>query len=104
MRFERLREESIDEYFKSIGDAINTVYEKYNHKINGVVVGGPGPTKENFVRSKNLNYQIKVLGTFDIGSTDENAGMELKPRNATRTSKRLRATLLDFFASSAAFL
>jgi peptide chain release factor subunit 1 len=76
MRFERLREESIDEYFKSIADAINTVYEKYNYKINGVVVGGPGPTKENFIRSKNLNYQIKVLGMFDIGSTDEHAGMD----------------------------
>jgi peptide chain release factor subunit 1 len=76
MRFERLREESIDEYFKNIGDTINDVFEKYSHKISGVVVGGPGPTKENFVRSKNLNYQIKVLGIFDIGSTDESAGME----------------------------
>ncbi len=76
MRFERLREESIEEYFKSVGDAINTVYEKYNHKVNGVVVGGPGPTKENFIKSKNMNYQIKVLGMFDIGSTDETSGME----------------------------
>ena len=76
LRFERLREESIEEYFKNVGDAINAIYEKYNYKINGVVVGGPGPTKENFVRSKNLNYQIKVLGTFDIGSTDEHAGMD----------------------------
>ncbi len=76
MRFERLREESIEEYFKNIGDAINAVYGKYSFKINGVVVGGPGPTKENFIRSKNMNYQIKVLGMFDIGSTDETSGMD----------------------------
>jgi peptide chain release factor subunit 1 len=76
LRFERLREESIEEYFKNIGDAINAVFVKYDYKIKGVVVGGPGPTKENFIRSKNLNYQIKVLGQFDIGSTDEHAGMD----------------------------
>ncbi len=75
-RFERMREESIEDYYKSIGDAINAVFEKYGFKINGVIVGGPGPAKENFVRAKVLNYQVKVLGIFDIGSTDETAGME----------------------------
>ncbi len=58
-RYERAIEESIDDYYKSVADAVNDVFVKYQGKISGIVVGGPGPTKENFVKSKNLNYQIE---------------------------------------------
>lgn len=75
-RYERAIEESIDDYYKSVGDAVNEVFAKYGSKISGIVVGGPGPTKENFVRSKNINYQIKVVGTFDTGYTDEHNGID----------------------------
>jgi peptide chain release factor subunit 1 len=51
------------------------LFAKYNFKILGVIVGGPGPTKENFAKSKNMNYQIKVLGVFDTGYTDEHMGI-----------------------------
>jgi len=74
-RYERAIEESIDDYYKSVADAVNEVFAKYGGKANGLVVGGPGPTKENFVKSKNLNYQIKVLGTFDTGYVDEHTGV-----------------------------
>ncbi|MDE1833637.1 MAG: hypothetical protein KGH58_04430, partial [Candidatus Micrarchaeota archaeon] len=74
-RYERAIEESIDDYYKSVADAVNDVYAKHGKKISGIVVGGPGPTKENFVRSKNLNYQIKVVGTFDTGYVDEHMGV-----------------------------
>lgn len=74
-RYERAIEESIDDYYKAVADAVNEMYAKYQSKITGLVVGGPGPTKENFVRSKNLNYQIKVIGTFDTGYTDEHTGI-----------------------------
>ncbi len=74
-RYERAINESINDYYKSVGDSVNSVFEKYGYKLNGLVVGGPGPAKENFVRSKNLNYQIKVLGVFDTGYTDETTGV-----------------------------
>lgn len=74
-RYERAIEESIDDYYKTVADAVNEVYAKYQGKPSGIVVGGPGPTKENFVKSNNLNYQIKVLGTFDTGYTDEHTGI-----------------------------
>jgi peptide chain release factor subunit 1 len=74
-RYERATEESINDYYKNVADAINAVYLKYPGKISGLVVGGPGPTKENFVKSKNLNYQIKVMGIFDTGYTDEETGV-----------------------------
>ncbi len=74
-RYERAIEESIDDYYKKVADSVNEVYFKYQGKTSGIVVGGPGPTKENFVKSKNLNYQIKVLGVFDTGYTDEHTGI-----------------------------
>ena len=75
-RYERAIEESIDDYYKSVADAINTVYAKYQGNISGLVIGGPGPTKENFLKSKNINYQIKALGSFDTGYTDEHTGID----------------------------
>jgi len=75
-RFQRAIEESIGDYHKRIADTIDSLFAKYNFKIGGLVVGGPGPTKENFVKAKLLNYQIKVLGVFDTGYTDEHMGVD----------------------------
>ncbi len=75
-RYERAISESINDYYKSVGDAVNVVFEKYGFaKILGLVVGGPGPTKDNFAKAKVLNYQVKVLGVFDTGYTDESMGV-----------------------------
>ena len=82
-RYDRAREESIDDYYKSVGDTINSMFIKYQFKPKGLIVGGPGPTKDNFVKAKVLNYQIKVLGVFDTGYTDEDEGVrELLERAA----------------------
>ena len=76
-RFGRIIEESIENYYQNVGGAINDMCAKNQFKVNGLIVGGPGPAKDNFIRSKNLNYQVKVLGTFDIGYTDESGLDEL---------------------------
>jgi peptide chain release factor subunit 1 len=70
-RYERAIEESIDDYYKEVGDAINAIFAQEQFKITGLVVGGPGPAKEGFVKINVLNYQIKVLGVFDTGYTNE---------------------------------
>ncbi|MGC8669636.1 MAG: peptide chain release factor aRF-1 [Candidatus Micrarchaeia archaeon] len=75
-RYERAINESIEDFYKEIGDSINTVYAKYGGKVNGLVIGGPGPAKDNFVKAKTLNYQIKILGVFDTGYTDEHNGID----------------------------
>jgi len=75
-RYQRAIEESIGDYYKRIADTIDGLFAKYNFKVSGLVVGGPGPTKENFVKAKLLNYQIKVLGVFDTGYTDEHVGVD----------------------------
>ena len=74
-RYERATSESINDYYKNIADAVNDVYTKYDFKIKGLLVGGPGPSKENFVKAKHLNYQVKIIGIFDTGYTDEHEGV-----------------------------
>ncbi|MDE1857306.1 MAG: peptide chain release factor aRF-1 [Candidatus Micrarchaeota archaeon] len=74
-RYSRAIEESIDDYYKNVGDAVNDVFVKYGNRMKGIIVGGPGPAKENFIKAKTMNYQIKVIGVFDTGYTDEHTGI-----------------------------
>src|SRR6266540_1846585 len=65
-RFERLRENELNEYFHRIADHAQKIFIN-EHKINGLIVGGPGPTKENFLREEYLDYRLQssVLATLD---------------------------------------
>lgn len=81
-RYERAIEESISDYIKRISEEINAVFEKYQFKLKGLILGGPGPAKEGFLKSNTLNYQIKILGTYDTGYTDEYGLNELVEKAA----------------------
>ncbi len=70
-RYQRAIAESIDDYYKEIGDAINGTFAASQFKIKGLIVGGPGPAKEGFAKAGVINYQIKILGMYDVGYTDE---------------------------------
>lgn len=76
-RFARGRQESINEYYNKVGNMLNMEFEKLKFEPKGLIIGGPGPTKDNFLTSKKLNYQIKVLGKYDIGYTNESGIQEL---------------------------
>ena len=70
-RYERAIEESINDYYKRIGESINMLFEQNDFKLKGLIIGGPGPAKEGFAKSNTLNYQVKMLGMYDTGYTDE---------------------------------
>jgi len=57
-RFERLREMNLNEYYKRVAAHANEVFLKYP-KIKGVIVAGPGPTKEVFVEKELLHYTLR---------------------------------------------
>jgi len=67
-RYERLIEEQIEVYYKRVGSAMDSAFL---NRVKGVIIGGPGPTKEFFIKMSPFNYQIKVLGVVDAGYTDE---------------------------------
>jgi len=84
-RYERLIEESIELYYKRIGEAMDRYFV---NTIKGVIIGGPGPAKEDFVKMSPFNYQIKVLGVVDTGYTDEYGVREVLAKSADIISEQ----------------
>ncbi|MGC9005303.1 MAG: peptide chain release factor aRF-1 [Candidatus Micrarchaeia archaeon] len=67
-RYQRIVEEGTENYYKRIGEAMDEVFLG---KVKGVIIGGPGPAKENFLKERPFNYQHKILGVVDTGYVDE---------------------------------
>lgn len=92
-RFERLIEIAAHEFYKKVADVANeALLSKKN--LKGILVGGPGPTKEFFVKSEYLHYELqkKIIDTFDTGYTDEYGLKELveKARESLRDLDLMR--------------
>ena len=79
-RFGRIHEETVEKYYKRVGEAMDSFLGVNGFK--GVIVGGPGPAKEDFMRLKPFNYQLKVLGVVDTGYTDEYGLRELLEKSS----------------------
>jgi peptide chain release factor subunit 1 len=65
-RFERLRENELNEYYHRVADHVKKVFiDQYN--VKGIIVGGPGPTKENFLKEEYLDYRLQksIIATID---------------------------------------
>ena len=65
-RFERLREMQLNEYFNRIAQTTREYFLDI-YKIKGLIVAGPGPTKEDFVKDNYLEYRLKdmIIDTID---------------------------------------
>jgi stalled ribosome rescue protein Dom34 len=81
-RYDRLREDAINEFLTRVGEKASELFLEQKD-LKGVLVGGPGPIKERFVRENYLNYQIqkKLLGVKDVSYTDEYGLKELVNRS-----------------------
>lgn len=79
-RFERLREIAIADFYNRVADHANEVFLPLNHKgLEGVLIGGPSPTKEEFIKGEYLHHEIqrKITGIYDVAYTDESGLNEL---------------------------
>jgi len=82
IRFERLRNIAIHDFYKRIGDRANAVFigePDFFNRFKGLIVGGITPSKENFVNGDYLNHEIKrrIVGIRDVGYTTERGLYEL---------------------------
>jgi peptide chain release factor subunit 1 len=75
-RFHRITEGLTKEFYKRIADEMKKIFYD-NPKLKGVLVGGPIPTKDEFLEGGYLvtKLQEKVIGRVDVGDTDE-AGLK----------------------------
>jgi len=71
-RFERLIEIAAHEFYKKIAEIANESFTNETD-LKGILIGGPGATKDFFMKEEYLNHELqkKVLDTFDTGYTDE---------------------------------
>lgn len=65
-RFQKLREMEMTYYFNRVADTTRELFLDI-HKIKGLIVSGPGPTKEEFVNGGYLEYRLQkmILATID---------------------------------------
>jgi peptide chain release factor subunit 1 len=78
-RFERLRLEAIDNFYQEVAEMANDLFVEKRHELDGVLVGGPSPTKDEFLDEGYLHHELrdKVLGKFDVAYTDESGLYDL---------------------------
>ena len=79
VRFERLIEIAAHEFFKKVADAATDVFLNRTELV-GLLIGGPGATKDFFIKEEYLHHELmkKVIKPFfDTGYTDEYGLKEL---------------------------
>lgn len=101
-RFARLREEAAHEFYKRISEISNKTFLEMKN-LNGIIIGGPGPTKEIFLDGAYLNNELKkkVIGTKDLSYTGEFGLNELVDKSKDLLAKEAiikeKKLMEDFF-------
>ncbi|MFQ6075111.1 MAG: peptide chain release factor aRF-1 [Candidatus Bathyarchaeia archaeon] len=77
-RFERLREAEVNEYFKRVGNYADEIFLQIPD-LKGIIIGGPGPTKEIFQSGDHLHYTLKgkILATVNTAYVGEQGVKEV---------------------------
>ncbi|MFC7201243.1 peptide chain release factor aRF-1 [Halospeciosus flavus] len=78
-RFARLRLEAIDNFYQEVAEMADDLFVPERHNLDGILVGGPSPTKDEFLDGDYLHHELqdKVLGKFDVSYTDESGLYDL---------------------------
>lgn len=81
-RFHRITEGLTKEFYKRIADEMKKVFFEMP-KLKGIIIGGPIPTKDEFVDGEYLVTKLreKIIGRIDIGGSDESGLKELVERS-----------------------
>jgi peptide chain release factor subunit 1 len=93
-RFERMIEHAAHEFFVRCGEMSNELFLPKKDVLKGILLGGPGATKEYFYKENYLHYELQqkvVQPLFDVGYTDEYGLSELVEK-ATQTLHGLELT------------
>ena len=82
-RFERLIEEAAHNFFKKAAERASNYWLPMVQNLKGVIIGGPGATKDFVVKNDYFHHEIKKLIAepyFDVGYSNESGLRELIQR------------------------
>ncbi len=82
-RFARIIEQLAHEFYVRVGEYATKIFLDPRIQLTGLLLGGPGPTKQEFANGDYLQYQLreKVIATVDVGYTGEEGVRELVERS-----------------------
>lgn len=77
-RYERGREMELTYYYHRVAEHATRAFIDSN-KVTGMIVGGPGPTKDEFLKSGLLHYELhkKIVAVLDLGYSGREGVREL---------------------------
>lgn len=81
-RFERLRNMELNGFYHRVADNANKILlDEYHAK--GIIVSGPGPTKNNFLKEEYLDYRLRqnILGIIDTSYSGQEGLRETVQRS-----------------------
>ncbi|MBI2671954.1 hypothetical protein HYX16_03395 [Candidatus Woesearchaeota archaeon] len=80
-RFARLRDEAAKEFYNRISEIAQKEFIG-KKELKGILVGGPGHTKEEFIEYLNNELRQKIIAMKDLTYTDESGLYDLVERSA----------------------
>jgi len=84
-RYERGREMELTYFYHRVADHANRIFVEEYH-VSGLVVGGPGYTKEDFLKTEFLNYQLRknIVAVIDSAYSGREGVRELVEKAADK--------------------
>ncbi len=78
-RFARIREGAIKDHFKKIAEYMKEQFLPYGNNLQGIILGGPGVTVQDFLNKDYLTGDVKkrIIGTKDLSYTGDFGLQEL---------------------------
>jgi peptide chain release factor subunit 1 len=96
-RFSRVRENLKKDWYGRVEESARQIFEDQKH-LKGIIVGGPGPAKDDFVEQLHTDMKNLLMGTLNIGYSDsyglkvlvDEAGQLLEKAEVAKEKKLLK--------------
>jgi peptide chain release factor subunit 1 len=77
-RFERLRDNELNEYYRRVAEHAQKIFID-QFTVKGLIVGGPGPTKDNFIKEEYLDYRLQnnIISILDTSYSGDEGVREI---------------------------
>ncbi len=84
-RYERGREMELTYFYHRVADHANRILVE-DYKVTGLIIGGPGYTKEDFMKTEFLNYNLRknVIAVIDTAYSGREGVRELVDKAADK--------------------